>query len=400
MYDKKAKLISLAEESLFIFFKQRIKDLGIENSWYIGLKDFVYENYPKAPSSYEKLNTFFQKHEESEVIIDQLDITALACLFDYYLYPKGIYDLPNDALLFRRHIQCFKQLRNTFDHYTQKIIGDDEYRFFYDQLYYSECVSSFAILVMKHYGPSDIWKKIYTESNEIHSFLSGERWLYTDKSSIALSENEDFSELLDLAEHGNVTAMVKVGKAYYTGERIKRDYEKAYMWFRKASKNINAEAEYYISKCYQRGCSVDYDYDTGQKWLKASAEHGYAQAQYEYTHEYWSKHPKSESDIKNLLYWLKLAAEQDHADSFCALAIIYMNGVGVSKDINLAKKYYIQAASLGSTTACEELAKQAVGEKNYKEAIEWYTKALDYDPENRRTYEQKIRDVQRYLSKN
>ena len=67
---------------------------------------------------------------------------------------------PESEQLFRNYVFVFKDLRNTFDHYTQELIPDEEAKFYFDQLYYTAAIAQFAILVMKYRGQSEEWKEI------------------------------------------------------------------------------------------------------------------------------------------------------------------------------------------------------------------------------------------------
>jgi hypothetical protein len=86
-----------------------------------------------------------------------------------------------------------------------------------------------------------------------------------------------------------------IGNAYYFGWGVKQDYSQAYVWFRKAAEQGNANAQYCLGVLYSDGEGVDQDE------VEAAA-------------------------------WLRKAAEQGNADAMISLGLAYKNGSGVTQD--------------------------------------------------------------------
>jgi len=55
------------------------------------------------------------------------------------------------------------------------------------------------------------------------------------------------------------------------------------------------------------------------------------------------------------IYWLQLAAIQDHADAMCLLGDCYLRGLGFEKDRNLAISWISKGASAGSDIANQQM---------------------------------------------
>jgi len=55
------------------------------------------------------------------------------------------------------------------------------------------------------------------------------------------------------------------------------------------------------------------------------------------------------------IYWLKLAAMQDHVDAMCLLGDCYLRGLGHEKDRNVAISWIAKVASAGSGIANQQM---------------------------------------------
>ena len=127
-------------------------------------------------------------------------------------------------------------------------------------------------------------------------------------SVIATGMNDDKSLLeglkqreieMDLAE---AQAWTEKGVEYY----IKKQYEEAAKWLRKAAEQGDADAQYNLGVCYDNGRGVPQDYAEAVKWYRKAAEQGDADAQYN-------------------------------------LGVCYIFGRGVKRDCEEAEKWFIKA---------------------------------------------------------
>lgn len=84
------------------------------------------------------------------------------------------------------------------------------------------------------------------------------------------------------ADNEFVPAQLKLGKMYADGfkknELIVKDDQKAFVWFKRAAENGDAEACYRVSKCYGLPIGTAYDPELSIVWLKRSAEKNYPPA--------------------------------------------------------------------------------------------------------------------------
>lgn len=380
MFDYRNKIIALAEQALRSFTRVRLDDLGMTTSWKTGIKRFVDNEYIKHPANYKKLYVYLQSHDEQDLTLDQMDITALASIIHFYWKSSGIYEVSPDATqLFINHIMDMRELRNTFDHYPQVLRNADEEMMYYDQLYFTSSIASFAILFMKYKSPSDEWKLIYHNAKFLESMLHGERWLAMSViPENILEADDDLSSLIALAEQGHIDAQIKLGKAYYHGDRIKKDREKAHLWIRKAALRGNAEAQYYLGNCYQHSSGVDYDPQAVMKWYKESADQGFAPAQYEIGFNLlFRKHvdAMTSNEKKEVYKWIKLSADQEYPAAIWVLSILYKLGAGVEKDAKKADILIQKSSELGYSQATMHLAHEFEKSGDLEKAIEMYTRA-------------------------
>ncbi|WP_295093767.1 tetratricopeptide repeat protein [Ruminococcus sp.] len=400
MFDFRNNIIALGEQALRSFTRIRLDDLGMTTSWKIGIKRFVDNEYLQHPANYKKLYVYLQSHDEQDLTLEQMDITALTSVIHFYWRSKGIYDVSPDATqLFINHVMDMRELRNTFDHYPQELTERDEEMMYYDQLYFISSIASFSILFMKYKSPSDEWKLIYHNAKSIESRLHGERWLALSTiPEKVLESNEDLSSLIALAEQGHIDAQIKLGKAYYHGDRIKQDREKAHLWIRKAALRGNAEAQYYLGNCFCHGSGVDYDYKAKMKWYMKSAEQGFAPAQYEIGQNLLLNKPlefMTQQEKDEVYKWIKLSADQEYPEAVWVLSILYALGAGVKQDSKKSDMLKHKASELGYSFATMYLADKFKKNGELEKAIEMYTLAQNQGEKN----EGIIRSLKRKIGK-
>lgn len=392
MIDLRNEIIQLAEKSLYLFTKLRFHDLNMDESWKNGLKKHVEIEYTKYRANYENLHEYLKDHDEQELTIDHMDITALATLINFHWDKNGIYNVPGcSEQLLKNHILSIRDLRNTLSHYPQNILESELANFYFDQLYHSENLAAFAVLLTK-YKSLDTCKEIYHSARHIIDELKAEHWLVLNNSSSSLHPDEDMSALLLLAERGNIEAQLKVGREYENGTRVKKDFIKAFMWFYKAALSGNPEAQYYIGT---RNLPGIYN-NLKPTWIEESAKQGYAPAQYQMGLDILLNQKSTEADNKEMFTWFKLSADQNYPEAIAELGNCYLFGTGINKDTTIGKELLEKAANLGYTKCYYNLAKGAEFSHDFAVAIEWYSLLSKYDNK----YERDINRLKSILSKN
>ena len=98
----------------------------------------------------------------------------------------------------------------------------------------------------------------------------------------------------------------KIGKNCYATKY----YKIAAMWYRKAAKRGNVDAQFALGSCYLFGNGVAEDYKKAVKWYRKAAEQGYALAQYRLGVCYYYGRDGVAKDYKEAVKWWRKAAEQ------------------------------------------------------------------------------------------
>ena len=73
------------------------------------------------------------------------------------------------------------------------------------------------------------------------------------------------------ADNGDANAQYYIGKLYYKGKGIEKDYKKAFEYLKKAAEQGHVDAQYYLGKCYYDGKGVEKDYEKAFEYLKKAA---------------------------------------------------------------------------------------------------------------------------------
>ncbi len=115
--------------------------------------------------------------------------------------------------------------------------------------------------------------------------------------------------LFKKAEQGDAGAQYRLGRRYYEGNGVTKDYTKAVFWIRKAAEQGNKKAQFRLGHCYRNGDGVSENRTQAVYWFRKAAEKGHAGAQYRlgYCYHYGEGVPK---DLKQAVYWYRKAAEK------------------------------------------------------------------------------------------
>ena len=155
------------------------------------------------------------------------------------------------------------------------------------------------------------------------------------------------------AKKGNVTAQVEVGNAYFKGNGVEKDLEKAAKWYYEAI----LQGEESVKENF---------YSFYSKQLEKYAKSGDAQAQYEVGCDYL-KGSGVDKDVKTAAEWLLLAVGQDHKEAIEKFYSFY------SKQLEKRAKDGDARAQF-ETGNCYYMGKEVDMDK--ETASEWYQKAM------------------------
>ena len=77
---------------------------------------------------------------------------------------------------------------------------------------------------------------------------------------------------LPLAEKGNSDVAAAIAVMYHTGTGVKRDYQKAFYWYKQAAEKGNKAAQANLGVMYAKGTGTKRDYIQSYAWYSVAAE--------------------------------------------------------------------------------------------------------------------------------
>lgn len=162
-----------------------------------------------------------------------------------------------------------------------------------------------------------------------------------------------FSYYLRSAQLGNAKGMFTIGNMYDRGVGVAENKELAVQWYQKASMLGNGSATYNLASKYLNGEVVQEDPIFAGKLFERAAELGAVSGMLETGHAYHYGRYGIAVDYAVAAQWYQKGAEKGDAHCMRHLAELYASGLGVEKDIELARTYYLQAQEAGEDVAAQ-----------------------------------------------
>lgn len=177
------------------------------------------------------------------------------------------------------------------------------------------------------------------------------------------------------AELGYVEAQKLMGLRYLSGKGVVQNMKTAQYWLKKAADAEDPQAEFFMGFLLDDNQK---DSPEAFKWYEKSARHGDVQAQVRVALSYLNGFDV-ERNVDRAFYWFNEAAKQGDREGLFYLGIMHVNGFGCTKNDKQAVIYFQQAADKGYADAQACLAyhyEHGEGVKvNLPLAIFWYEKA-------------------------
>ncbi len=214
------------------------------------------------------------------------------------------------------------------------------------------------------------------------------------------------------AEKGDAAAQYYMGLSYEIGDSVRRDYEEAARWYKKAAEQGLRAAQVMLGDCYFYGNGVRQNLKEAARWLRQAEEQfhgGYlvelcedsdkvGEMQYVgifrriMEAEGAAGYPSAWYDMgylaeygyvinQDMVKAYTEAAERGDAEARYKLGCLYRDGKGVKKDLRLASKWLRKAEEMGfdvkrmglesCLTAGDSVPHDAA------EALRWYRKAAE-----------------------
>ncbi|MGM9528831.1 MAG: tetratricopeptide repeat protein, partial [Phascolarctobacterium sp.] len=155
------------------------------------------------------------------------------------------------------------------------------------------------------------------------------------------------------AYNGFLKAYEELGKCYFLGRGLPRDYYYAVECFHKSGAQ-SPEIQFYLGGCYVHGYGVEKDIRIGLSWYRKAAEADYALAQLCLGEHYYLGKGVLVDSFEALKWFRKAAQEKNHRAQYY-LAEFYYKGYIVDKDLQTAFDWYVMAANGGDELAVKAL---------------------------------------------
>lgn len=192
-----------------------------------------------------------------------------------------------------------------------------------------------------------------------------------------------------LAKLDHPDALFMMGKCYFEGRGVRKDYEDAVTCYRKAAEQNHAKAAYYMGKCCQEGKGVAKDEMAADKWfrkahdlLQKDIDDLDPEALYLLATFYDSYSRKTEvvdEDVELYKTLILRSAENGYVPAECSLGCDYLHGFNFRKDTAKGIDWLRKAGEHGSLEAQVELGimygddllYRTVVKQDYYEAAKW-----------------------------
>lgn len=162
-----------------------------------------------------------------------------------------------------------------------------------------------------HPGAQTSLGKMYRDGTACNvSSVRAYAWFCVARRQISADAGRLADELQERMTDDQVfSAWLELGEMHRNGTEVPRDAEEALYWYRMASEEGLAEAEYAIGDMYRNGEGVSADDRQALKWYLKAASRGFAKAQFEVGEMYL--HAEGTPRRRAAGYaWLSLAAMQ------------------------------------------------------------------------------------------
>lgn len=185
----------------------------------------------------------------------------------------------------------------------------------------------------------------------------------------------------DLAMRSSDTWLLDKGKDYQN----KKDYNKAFLYYKRAADMGNAEAIDSVGFCYAEGYGVPKNDKEALVWYRRAAEKGSAAAAFHIAQAYNVGQGVPQDKAEGFL-WAERSAKLGSKDAAIYVAQCYMSGTNVRRNYESARRYFEIGANSGDANCMCQLAEiydKGLGVVVSQErALCWYTKAADNKDKN------------------
>lgn len=198
---------------------------------------------------------------------------------------------------------------------------------------------------------------------------------YANGRGVAQDNVKAVEYLRQAASQGEAEAQNDLGAFYAQGLGVPQNDTEAVKWFRLAAEQGDPLAEYSLGSSFFWGHGVAKDLNEAVKWYRRAATQGQLDAELELGDIYLGGRGLA-TDYRSSAKWYRKAAAQHSAIAINALGYIHeQGGFGVARDTRAAVKRYRQAAAMGDAKGQMNLGRMYMNgmgiPKDLIEAYKW-----------------------------
>jgi len=124
--------------------------------------------------------------------------------------------------------------------------------------------------------------KMLKEAKQIAAEKEKAARIEAERAEIRAKNADEENKLADdirLGENGGIDVWLRLGKAYYWGNGVTKDYALSFKWYNKAAEKGNATAQFCLGRAYENGHGVSASKSKANHWYCKAAEQGDKDAQ-------------------------------------------------------------------------------------------------------------------------
>lgn len=221
------------------------------------------------------------------------------------------------------------------------------------------------------------------QGHDFGQFLLG--LLYLGGHGVKKDEKLAEEWLRKAAQQGDSNAQFALGEIWFRAEVNAKPASqarqesvevagKAIDMLLRAARSGHAAAQRTLASCYVQGIGTAPDLLTARSWLERAAKQGETRAQF-CMGDWLERRQDDAAPLRKALDWYRKAAAKGLPEALCALGRLYLNGIGVTRDVAAAFEFLSSAAKGGDRQAAAQLGVlyqgRELGPPNYKEAMHW-----------------------------
>lgn len=200
---------------------------------------------------------------------------------------------------------------------------------------------------------------------------------YYEGDSVPEDDNKAFELFQEAATQGYAPAQHHIGIMYHEGIGVDQDYRKAFEWVQRAAEQAYTHAQTDLAIMYESGTAIDQNYEKAMQWYLLSANNidpssASVDAQGNIGTMYYFGRGVPQSYTK-ALEWYKKAADQELDMAQLNIVGLYENGYGVPQDYQKAFEWYKKAADQGNQEASNRIGRLVMDNKIDDEGIIIYS---------------------------